>query len=153
MTSDLRQLYRDVILDHAKGPRNFRVPPGTNRTGEGHNPLCGDKLTVYLRVEKEIIEDMGFKGAGCAISMASASMMTVDLKGRSVGEAISIFERFCGLFTGPENAMEESDELGDLRVFAGVRGFSTRVKCATLAWHTFRAALESGGESSTVSTE
>jgi nitrogen fixation NifU-like protein len=153
MTSDLRQLYRDVILDHAKGPRNFRVPPGTNRTGEGHNPLCGDRLTIYLRVEREVIEDVGFKGAGCAISMASASMMTVDLKGRSVGEAIRVFERFCGLVTGPENAMEDSHELGDLRAFAGVRGFSTRVKCATLAWHTFHGALTSDGESTKVSTE
>ena len=153
MTSDLGQLYQEVILDHGKRPRNFLVPPGTNRTAEGYNPLCGDKLTVYLRVEDDIIEDMGFKGAGCAISMASASMMTVDLKGRSVQEAERIFERFCNMVSGPANDMDELEELGDLRACAGVRGFPTRVKCATLAWHTFRAALRITGERTKVSTE
>lgn len=152
--SDLRELYQAVILDHHKKPRNFRVPEGTNRHAEGYNPLCGDRVTVYLKVEDGVVKDAGFKGAGCAISTASASMMTESLKGKTLAEVEALFQTFHHLLTSAGPAAEDkegAEGLGKLAVFSGVREFPMRVKCATLAWHTLQAALE-GGEK-TVSTE
>jgi nitrogen fixation NifU-like protein len=150
--SDLRDLYQQVILDHQKKPRNFRALPMANRHAEGFNPLCGDKVHLYLKVENGVIKDVGFQGTGCAISTASASMMTESIKGKTPAEAEAIFEKFQKLVTSDSNeAADGGPELGKLEVFSGVREFPVRVKCATLAWHTLRAALE-GGEK-TVSTE
>jgi nitrogen fixation NifU-like protein len=150
--ADLRELYQEVILDHSKRPRNFGEPAGANRRAEGYNPLCGDRETVYVRLESDVLEDVGFRGSGCAISTASASMMTESLKGRTREEAEALFERFHDLITGSNG---ESDgpraELGKLAVFSGVREFPIRVKCATLPWHTLKAALD--GAETTVSTE
>ena len=149
--SDLRELYQQVILDHSKKPRNFVKLDGANRTAEGHNPLCGDEVTIYLQLEDDVIRKIGFQGSGCAISKASASMMTDSLKGKSSAEAQILFERFHDLVTGGEDQEGDPASLGKLAVFSGVREFPVRVKCATLAWHTMRAALEGKGE--TVSTE
>jgi nitrogen fixation NifU-like protein len=148
--ADLRELYQEVILDHHKRPRNFRAPADANRRAEGFNPLCGDKITVFARVEEGIVRDVAFQGSGCAISTASASMMTESLKGKSEQEARRIFESFHDLVTGVVDA-SASPGLGKLAVFAGVREYPVRVKCATLAWHTMRAALEQRRE--TVATE
>jgi nitrogen fixation protein NifU and related proteins len=146
--ADLRDLYQEVILEHSKAPRNFRELPSANQKAEGYNPLCGDHFTVYLEVEGDSIRDISFQGSGCAISKASASMMTQSLKGRTRAEAQKLFERFHKLVTGgPDGA---SGELGKLAVFSGVSEFPVRVKCATLAWHTLQAALQ--GQQS-VSTE
>jgi nitrogen fixation NifU-like protein len=145
--SDLRELYQEVILDHYKKPRNFRALPDANRKLEGYNPLCGDKITVYLRVEDGVIKDIGFQGSGCAISTASASMMTDSLKGKTIDQAETVFRSFHNLVTGKNGG----EDLGKLAVFAGVREFPVRVKCATLAWHTFHGALE--GERKPVTTE
>jgi nitrogen fixation protein NifU and related proteins len=145
--SDLRDLYQEVILDHHKRPRNFRKLETANRQAEGYNPLCGDKVSLYLEVENGIVRDIGFQGSGCAISTASASMMTESLKGKSQAEAESLFQRFHDLLTGNASA----SGLGKLAVFSGVREFPVRVKCATLAWHTLRAALE--GRQDTIATE
>ena len=147
--SDLRELYQDVILEHSKAPRNFRELPKANHKAEGYNPLCGDHFTVYLDVEGDKIADVTFQGSGCAISKASASMMTQSLKGRSKEEATKMFERFHELVTGHESGDREA--LGKLAVFAGVSEFPVRVKCATLAWHTLQAALE--GKQEKISTE
>src|SRR6516162_7119241 len=136
--SDLRELYQEVILDHYKKPRNFRALPDANRKQEGYNPLCGDKITVYLKVENGVIKDIGFQGSGCAISTASASMMTDSLKGKTIDQAETVFRSFHNLVTGKNGG----EDLGKLAVFAGVREFPVRVKCATLAWHTFHGALE-----------
>jgi len=149
--SDVRELYQETILDHGSRPRNFRPLEGAARTAEGYNPLCGDRVTVYLRVVQEVIEDIAFQGTGCAISTASASMMTTNLKGKTVVEAEGVFERFHKMVTGATEGAQAPEELGSLRAFAGIRGFPSRVKCATLAWHTFRAALKGGHTS--VSTE
>jgi nitrogen fixation protein NifU and related proteins len=140
--SDLRDLYQEVILDHGKRPRNFRFPDAANREAEGYNPLCGDRLTLKLVVENDRIVDAGFQGAGCAISTASASTMTEAVKGKSVEEVDAMFERFHDLVTG--KSAGDLEELGKLAVFSGVAEFPMRVKCATLAWHTLRAALEGG---------
>jgi nitrogen fixation NifU-like protein len=147
MTSELRDLYQQVILDHNRKPRNFRTLPSPSQAAEGYNPLCGDRLTVEIALEGEVIRDIGFQGSGCAISKASASMMTADLKGKTVAEAEEAFERFRAMLTqdGPDA------ELGKLGVFAGVREFPSRIKCATLAWHTVHAAL--AGEAEPVTTE
>ena len=147
---DLRELYQEVILDHSKRPRNFHAMPGANRKAVGHNPLCGDRATVYLQVEGDVVTDASFEGAGCSISTASASMMTDALKGRTVADALRLFERFHELVTSdPSKAQEASAELGKLGVFAGVHEFPMRVKCASLAWHTMKAALEGGEKAST----
>ncbi len=148
--SDLRELYQDLIKDHSKKPRNFRVLEGNARKIEGYNPLCGDRFTVYLQMDGDIVRDVTFQGTGCAISTASASMMTQILKGKTRAEAEKVFQRFHHLLTG-ETTPAEEEELGKLAVFSGVRKFPVRVKCATLAWHTARAALE--GEDKTISTE
>jgi nitrogen fixation NifU-like protein len=148
--ADLRDLYQEVILEHSKAPRNFRELAGANQHAEGYNPLCGDHFTVYLNVEGDSIRDITFQGSGCAISKASASMMTQALKGKSKAEAQTLFERFHTLVTTGE-ANGDRPELGKLAVFSGVSEFPVRVKCATLAWHTLQAALE--GKQDKVSTE
>ena len=138
--SDLRELYQEMILDHGKNPRNFRFPEDANRRGEGHNPLCGDRLALEVRVsEAGTIEDIGFQGQGCAISTASASTMTEVVKGMSVDEAHTLFERFHDLVTGKAEA--DPATFGKLAVFAGVAAYPMRVKCASLCWHTLEAAL------------
>jgi nitrogen fixation NifU-like protein len=138
--SDLRDLYQEVILDHNKRPRNFGALSDANRSADGHNPLCGDKLHLGLRLEGNTIADIRFEGAGCAISKASASLMTESVKGHTVQEVDALFERFQRMVTSP-NPHEAPPELGKLEVLAGVAEFPMRVKCATLAWHTLRAAL------------
>lgn len=148
--NDLRDLYQEVILDHSRNPRNFGHHEPSNREARGHNPLCGDQLTVYALVKDGIVEDVSFEGRGCAISTASASMMTELLKGRSEDEARELFERFRALMTG-EAEPAEGDGLDKLTVLAGVRDYPMRVKCATLAWHTLKAALDQ--EDETVITE
>jgi nitrogen fixation protein NifU and related proteins len=151
MMSDLRDLYQDVILEHSKTPRNFRVQPTADHTAEGFNPLCGDRFTIYVTLEGDAIKDVSFQGAGCAISKASASMMTQSVQGKSVAEAEKIFERFHEMVTGHAKKSAEESDLGKLAVFSGVSEFPVRVKCATLAWHTLQAALE--GKQDPVSTE
>jgi nitrogen fixation NifU-like protein len=147
---DLRELYQEVILDHSKRPRNFRALAGANRHAEGHNPLCGDRAAVYLLVEGDVVRDVSFEGSGCSISTASASMMTDALKGKTLAAAKALFERFHELVTAdPSKAAAASAELGKLAVFAGVHEFPMRVKCASLAWHTMKAALEGGAQAST----
>jgi nitrogen fixation NifU-like protein len=150
-SGDLRDLYQEVILDHGKRPRNFRELPGANRRAEGYNPLCGDRETVYLQLDGDLLRDLSFQGAGCAISTASASMMTESLKGKSRAEAEALFERFHDLITGERKAPPGGPSLGKLEVFSGVREYPVRIKCATLPWHTLKAAL-AGGEQ-TISTE
>ena len=147
--SELRELYQEQILEHSKTPRNFRELQNANHKAEGYNPLCGDHFTVYLDVEGDKIHDVSFQGSGCAISKASASMMTQSVKGKSKEEAAKLFEQFHKLVTGQGNGDRES--LGKLAVFAGVSEFPVRVKCATLAWHTLQAALE--GKQESVTTE
>lgn len=149
--SDLRDLYQEVILDHHKKPRNFQRLEHANRQADGYNPLCGDKLSVFMHVENGILKDIGFIGTGCAISTASASMMTESLKGKTESEAKAIFERFHLLVTNHSDPLPDPSTLGKLAVFSGVREYPVRVKCATLAWHTMRAALE--GSRETVATE
>ena len=148
--SDLTDLYQEVILDHNRRPRNFRVIDPASATQEGFNPLCGDRLTLYLTLEGGEIRDVAFQGSGCAISKASASIMTEVLKGKTVDEARALFERFHQLITSDPSAPAE--DMGKLSALAGVREFPTRVKCASLAWHTMKAAV-SGQPASPVSTE
>ncbi len=138
--SDLSDLYQEVILDHNKRPRNFRTLETANHSAEGFNPLCGDRLHLYVRVDGDVVTDVGFQGSGCAISKASASLMTDSIKGRPVAEVRALFERFHRMVTTPpEKAVED---MGKLSVLAGVREFPVRVKCASLAWHTLKAALD-----------
>lgn len=137
---ELQDLYQEVILEHSKHPRNFRVMENANRTAEGYNPLCGDHYTIFVDVADDAIRDISFQGSGCAISKASASMMSQALKNKSEAEAKDLFDNFHRIVTGQTAGGTES--LGKLAVFAGVAGFPTRVKCATLAWHTLYAALE-----------
>ena len=151
MTADLGDLYQEIILEHSKAPRNYRKPAGANQEAEGYNPLCGDRCTIYLDVEDGAIKDIGFQGSGCAISRASASMMTQALKGKSKAEAVQLFDQFHRLVTGEKDAVAKAQELGKLAVFAGVSKFPARVKCATLAWHTLQSAL--AGKHESVSTE
>ena len=148
--NELRELYQEVILDHSKRPRNFHGMPEASHRAEGTNPLCGDRATIYLRVEGGVVQDASFEGAGCSISTASASMMTDALRGKTVAEAAALFERFHELVTAdPSRAAAVAPELGKLAVFQGVHEFPVRVKCASLAWHTMRSALEGGGTAST----
>lgn len=149
--SDLRELYQSVILDHNKAPRNFRHPASANRSAEGHNPLCGDQLTVYLTLENGLVKDVAFEGSGCAISTASASLMTEGVKGRRAEEVEKMFEGFHRLVTSDPAAPADAAGLGKLAVFGGVREFPVRVKCATLAWHTLLAALH--GSTAPATTE
>ena len=143
MTSDLQTLYRDVIVDHNRHPRNFRALEAA-RTAEGFNPLCGDRLTVFVRVETGAIQDVSFQGLGCAIATASASLMTEGVKGKTVAEAAALFERVHRVVTAPSGA--PIDDLGALSALAGVRRFPVRVKCAMLAWHAMRAATATSGQ-------
>lgn len=170
MTTDLRDLYQQVILDHQRSPRNFRVIPQADRITKGHNPLCGDQVTIYLKLEGGKVADVSFQGVGCAISVSSASMMTERIKGKPVDEVRLLFQSFHKLLTGyPRDvgpgrrlvsaggsdhrsaAVPGLDLLGKLKVFAGVRQYPIRVKCATLPWHALHAAIE--GSEATVSTE
>ena len=146
--SDLRDLYQEVVLDHSKSPRNFHALADASADAEGFNPLCGDQVHVYVTLERDALKDVAFTGNGCAISKASASMMTQAVKGRSREETLALFERFHRLVTG---GSQDPDELGKLAVFAGVSEFPVRVKCASLAWHTLKAALE--GARAPVTTE
>jgi nitrogen fixation NifU-like protein len=147
--SDLRDLYQDVILEHSKAPRNYRELPQANRKAEGYNPLCGDHFTLYVDLEGDIVRDISFQGSGCAISKASASMLTQMVKGKTRAEAQKLFDKFLQLVKGESEGNQA--ELGKLAVFSGVCEFPVRVKCATLVWHTLQAALE--GKQEAVSTE
>jgi nitrogen fixation protein NifU and related proteins len=146
--SDLSDLYQEVIIDHSRKPRNFRRLADANRTAQGHNPLCGDRITVDLKLQQDQVTDLGFQGAGCAICTASASLMTEGVKGKTIEEAERLFEDFHDLITTDKPA---ASNLGKLAVFSGVREYPVRAKCATLAWHTLRAALR--GADTPVSTE
>lgn len=148
---DFRELYQSTILDHNKRPRNFRIPEAANREARGSNPLCGDQLTVYLRVEDGVVKDVGFQGSGCAISKASASLMTEAVAGKRLEDVDALFARFHALLTGGPGESAGFEGLGKLAVFSGVREYPVRVKCATLAWHTVRAAAHEVAE--TVMTE
>ena len=139
--SELSELYQQVILDHNKKPRNFRKLEHANHRAEGFNPLCGDHLTVYLDLEGEAVKEVAFEGSGCAISKAAASMMTQAVKGKSRAETERLFSEFHSMVTGELDEENEANNLGNLRIFAGVRDFPVRVKCATLPWHTLHAAL------------
>ena len=138
--SDLSDLYQEVILDHNRRPRNYHAVDNANHTAEGYNPLCGDRLNLFLRVENGVVTDVGFQGSGCAISKASASLMTDSIKGRPVEEIRDLFRRFHTMVTTPPDQPVEN--LGKLSVLSGVREFPVRVKCASLAWHTLKAALD-----------
>lgn len=149
--SDISELYQQVILDHNKKPRNFRRLDNPDREQEGYNPLCGDQLTIYLEMDGDVISDVGFQGSGCAISKASASMMTTAVKGKTIAEAEVLFDEFHRMVKGELDPEQEENHLGRLKILSGVREFPARVKCASLSWHTLHAALENKGE--TVSTE
>jgi nitrogen fixation protein NifU and related proteins len=149
--TELKELYQQVILDHNKRPRNFRKLDQANYSAEGYNPLCGDKITVYLQMDGEIIRDIAFEGNGCAISKASASMMTETIKGKSKAEAEAIFEKVHRMLTSPPDQTVGTEGLGKLAAFGGVREFPVRVKCASLAWHSLHAALQ--GQAEPVTTE
>jgi len=138
--SDLSDLYQEVILDHNRRPRNFHAMAEPSHGAEGYNPLCGDRLKLYLRIDGDVITDVSFEGSGCAISKASASLMTDALKGHTLAEANALFERFHRMVTTPPD--QEVEDLGKLSALAGVRGFPVRVKCASLAWHTLKAAMD-----------
>ena len=149
---DLRELYQTVILDHNKAPRNFGALDGADRQADGHNPVCGDQLTVFLKLDDaDIVDDIRFEGSGCAISTASASLMTEFVKGKRLEEIEAAFERFHEVVTGPPSEPVSAPDLGKLAVFSGVREYPMRVKCATLSWHTLRAAIE--GDESPAKTE
>ncbi len=146
--SELNELYQEIILDHNRRPRNFRRL-GAARKAEGHNPMCGDRVTIYVKEEDGVIRDIAFQGTGCAISTASASLLTERLKGKTVGEFQTLFHRFHDMVTGRDpGAMDDHDELDALRAFEHVSDFPMRVKCATLAWHTLKSALEIDADSS-----
>jgi nitrogen fixation NifU-like protein len=151
MNPELRELYQQVILDHNKSPRNFKKLEHANHFAEGYNPLCGDKIDIYLDVDNEKIKTITFQGSGCAISKASASLMSEAIKGKTLAEAKEIFEKFHNLVTGKLNEEDAIEQLGKLAVLAGVKEFPMRVKCASLAWHTMLSALKS--EEKVVSTE
>ena len=147
--SDLRDLYQEVILDHNRNPRNFGPLEDADLRADGHNPLCGDKLSIAVNVVEGVVTDIRFEGSGCAISKASASLMTEGIKGRTLDEARKLFDRFHQLVT--DRSVPQDEELGKLAVFAGVRDYPARVKCAILAWHTLRAAVDDNQD--VVSTE
>jgi nitrogen fixation NifU-like protein len=151
MNAELKELYQQVILDHNKSPRNFRKIENATQYAEGYNPLCGDRIDIYLIVEDGIIKDISFKGEGCAISKASASLMTSTLKGMKISEAEKLFDKFHDLVTGKQEDNLDNSDLGKLVVFSGVQEFPVRVKCASLAWHTMMSALQ--GKIKKVTTE
>ncbi|MYC36692.1 MAG: SUF system NifU family Fe-S cluster assembly protein [Chloroflexi bacterium] len=148
--SGLSDLYQEILLEHNSKPRNFRKVEDASATAEGYNPLCGDQITLYLKVVDNVVEDVGFQGVGCAISRASASMMTQSIKGRSLDDAHVIFDAFHNMITHPHEE-PDYDTLGDLETLSGVNEYPTRIKCAVLAWHTMRSALNDDGQ--TVTTE
>jgi nitrogen fixation protein NifU and related proteins len=148
---DLRDLYQEVVVDHSKRPRNFRKIEGAERTAQGYNPLCGDRVAVYVKLDGDRVADVSFEGSGCAISTASASIMTETVKGKTIEETESLFDSFHKLVTTGESASPNGRQLGKLTVFSNVSSYPARVKCATLVWHTLRSALS--GEHMTVSTE
>ncbi len=148
---ELRELYQQVILDHNRNPKNFHELPEANRHSEGYNPLCGDRVKIYLDVEDDVIRDVAFQGAGCAISKASASVMTTLIKGKTVKEALALFHKFQQMITSDTREPVEMEELDKMAVFSGVREFPSRIKCAALAWHTMKAALQN--QAKQVSTE
>jgi len=152
--SDLRELYQELILDHGRRPRNFGPLPGATHDAIGHNPLCGDKITVHVRMDGDVVGGISFEGQGCAISQASASLLTEAVKGRTLGDVMSLFRKVTALVTGRDGDVDREDnvELGKLAVFEGVRQYPMRVKCATLAWHTLHNALE-GKVAEVASTE
>jgi nitrogen fixation NifU-like protein len=139
--SELSELYQQVILDHNKKPRNFRKLEDANHTAEGFNPLCGDQLTIYVNLDDNAVKEIAFEGSGCAISKAAASMMTQAVKGKSKEQAEELFKEFHSMVTGELDEEVDENSLGNLKIFAGVRDFPVRVKCATLPWHTMHAAL------------
>ncbi len=143
---DLRDLYQQTIIEHNRSPRNFRSLPDANRRAEGNNPLCGDRITLHARVEDDLIHDIGFQGRGCAISQAAASLMTSAVKGKPVAQADALFHAFHDMLLSGTDAPADPAVLGKLAAFAGVRAFPARVKCASLPWHTLRAALEHRAE-------
>lgn len=147
--SEINELYQEVILDHNKNPRNFREIENANKFADGNNPLCGDKIKVYAVVDGDVVTDVAFTGSGCAISKASASIMTQTLKGKTVAEAESIFDEFHKMVTGKLDPEVDENHLGKLKIFAGVLEFPARVKCASLSWHTINAALHDEEEVST----
>ena len=149
--TDLKNLYQEAVLDHYRKPRNFHEIENANRQAGGFNALCGDKLSVFIRIENGVVKDIGFVGSGCAIFMASASMMTESLKGKTETDAKAIFERFHQLVTGRSETQPDPATLGNLAIFSGIREYPVRVKCATLAWQTMRAALE--GTKEIIATE
>lgn len=151
MSDELRDLYQEMLLDHHKRPRNFGKLPGANRRADGYNPLCGDKVTVYLLLEGHTIREIAFEGSGCAICTASSSVMTELVKGKTEAEVEEIFGRFHDLVTSAPDAEIDAESFGKLAIFAGVREFPMRIKCATLSWHTMRSALQ--GTDQTVTTE
>jgi nitrogen fixation protein NifU and related proteins len=151
MTQELRELYNDMILEHAKSPRNYRALGEGSVRQEGFNPLCGDQVTVYAKVDGDVVTDVAFQGKGCAVSKASASIMTQALKGKTLAEAEELYTLFHDLLTGKLDADAEEERLGKLAAFKDVPKFPVRVKCATLAWHTLHAALH--GDKKPVSTE
>jgi len=151
--SELRDLYQEVILDHNRRPRNFGPLAGANRKADGYNPLCGDKITIYLRVKGGVIDGVSFQGAGCAISKASASMMTDAIRGKTFAEVEALFEEFHRMVTADIDRLPDAEKLAKLAAFAGVREFPTRVKCASLAWHTLHAALDNSDGSTAVTTD
>lgn len=151
MLDQIRDLYQEVVFDHNRNPRNFRVMTDANRKIDGFNPLCGDRITLYARVEDGVIEDVSFQGSGCAISTASASLMTEIVRGKTEQEAETLFDLFHRITTGKNGDEVNLEEIGKLAVLAGVRAYPARVKCATLAWHSLQAALKNDG--TTVSTE
>lgn len=153
MDAELKELYQEIILDHNKNPKNFRKIEPASHQAQGYNPLCGDRIDVYLNVEGDRIAEIGFQGSGCAISKASASVMTTVLQDRTLDETKALFKRFIALLTVQNESEIDSAELDKLAVFAGVREYPTRVKCATLAWHTLMAALDPNQEQKVVSTE
>ena len=146
--SNLNELYQEILLEHNNKPRNFRKLEDANRQADGYNPLCGDRITLYLKVEEDVITDVAFQGVGCAISRASASMLTQSVKGQTLDKAEEIFDGFHTMITEPE-AEVDYDALGDLEMLSGVSAFPTRIKCAILAWHTLHAALEGQGDAVT----
>ena len=149
--SFLSDLYQEVILDHNRRPRNFGELTDANGMAEGYNPLCGDKIEVYVKLRDNVIEDVSFQGSGCAISQSSASLMTTSVIGKSIDEALELFSSFHDMVTSEIDSPIDKESLGKLRAFGGVREFPSRVKCANLSWHTLRAALDS--ESEAITTE
>ena len=148
---DSQELYQEIVMDHNRRPRNFGSMTDSTETSEGFNPLCGDQITLFLKVSEDIVEDISFEGVGCAISKSSASMMTEGVKGKSVEEALTVFEAFREMITAKSDGSKDSEILGDLEILKGVAQYPTRIKCATLSWHTLQAALQ--GTESDISTE